>query len=87
MERPLGRSDGVPIIFKDNIDAVGMPTTAGSFALEKNYPAQDSEVVKRLRWRWGDHSCEGKTCRQYAGFRNTASFNGSTVGGSFAQPV
>jgi len=29
----IGPLDGVPIILKDNIDALGMPTTAGSYAL------------------------------------------------------
>jgi len=83
--KALGPLDGVPIIFKDNIDAVGMPTTAGSFALEKNYPAQDSEVVKRLR-STGAIILAKANLSQYAGFRNTASFNGSTVGGSSRNP-
>ncbi len=28
----LGSLDGVPILLKDNLDAVGMPTTAGSYS-------------------------------------------------------
>jgi amidase len=81
----LGPLDGVPILFKDIIDAVGMPTTGGSFALEKNYPAQDSEVVRRLRA--GGAVILGKAnTSQFAGFRNTAAFNGSTVGGSTKNP-
>ena len=47
--KTLGALEGIPILLKDNIDAVGMPTTAGSFALEFNVPKQDSEVVRRLR--------------------------------------
>src|SRR5262245_31270397 len=47
--KPLGPLDGVPILLKDNIDAIGMPTTTGSFALAENVPAQDSEAARRLR--------------------------------------
>ena len=47
--KALGPLDGVPILIKDNIDAMGMATTAGSYALANNKPAQDSEVAKRLK--------------------------------------
>lgn len=83
--RPLGPLDGVPILIKDNHDAVGMPTTAGSWALEANYPAEDAEVTRRLRA--AGTVILGKTnTSQFAGFRNSASFNGSTVGGSTRNP-
>lgn len=81
----IGPLDGVPILFKDNFDAVGMPTTAGSFALEKNYPAADSEVVKRLRAAGAIILGKANTS-QFAGFRATTAFNGSTVGGSTKNP-
>src|SRR5258705_8078970 len=45
--RTLGPMDGVPIILKDNIDAVGMATSAGSYALINNVPAKDAELVRR----------------------------------------
>lgn len=77
--KTLGPLDGVPLLFKDNLDAVGMPTTAGSFALEANLPAQDSEVVKRLRAA-GAVILGKVNTSQFAGFRNTKAFNGSTVG-------
>ena len=81
----LGPLDGAPILIKDNIDAVGMPTTAGSYALEANMPARDSEVAKRLRA--GGAVILGKTnLDQFAGFRTTASFNSSTVGGGVYNP-
>ncbi len=81
----LGPLDGVPILIKDNIDAVGMPTTAGSYALEANLPARDSEVAKRLRA--AGVVIFGKTnLDQFAGFRTTASFNSSTVGGGAHNP-
>ncbi|MDH3272722.1 MAG: amidase family protein [Gemmatimonadota bacterium] len=83
--RGLGPLDGVPILLKDNIDAVGMPTTAGSFALVENQPVEDSEVVRRLRGA-GVVLLGKANLSQFAGFRNTASFNGSTVGGSPHNP-
>lgn len=39
---------GMPILLKDNIDAEGMPTTAGSVAL-KNNTADDAFIVKQLK--------------------------------------
>ncbi len=81
----IGPLDGVPILFKDNHDAVGMPTTAGSYALEENYPAVDSEVVKRLRAAGAVILGKANTS-QFAGFRNAASLNGSTLGGSTHNP-
>ncbi|GAA4269744.1 amidase family protein [Hyunsoonleella aestuarii] len=38
---------GMPILLKDNINAKGMPTTAGAVALQNNN-AEDSFIVKRL---------------------------------------
>ena len=83
--QPLGPLDGVPILLKDNHDAVGMPTTAGSWALEENYPAEDAEVTRRLRAAGAVILGKANTS-QFAGFRNSASFNGSTVGGSTHNP-
>lgn len=80
-----GALDGVPILLKDNVDAVGMPTTAGSYALEENYPARDAEIVRRLRGA-GVVILGKANLSQFAGFRNTAAFNGSTVGGSPRNP-
>ena len=81
----LGPLDGIPILLKDNLDMVGMPTTAGSFALENNFPERDSEVAHRLR-EAGVVLLGKANLSQFAGFRNTASFNGSTVGGSPKNP-
>ena len=39
---------GMPILLKDNIDAKGMPTTAGAVAFKDNN-ADDSFIVKRLK--------------------------------------
>lgn len=83
--KSLGPLDGVPILFKDNIDAVGMPTTAGSYALIDNMPKQDSEVIRRMRGAGA--VILGKTnTSQFAGFRTRLAFNGSTVGGGPRNP-
>lgn len=39
---------GVPLIVKDNIDIVGMPTTAGAKALKDNYPKYNAFVIQKL---------------------------------------
>lgn len=81
----LGPLDGVPMLFKDNLDALGLPTTAGSYALEDNYPEADSEVVRRLRAA-GVVILGKANLSQFAGFRNSASLNGSTLGGGTHNP-
>jgi amidase len=77
---PRGPLDGVPILVKDNIDATGMPTTAGSYALLRNVPKADSEVVRRLRAA-GVVILGKANLSQWANWRAGTSFNGSTVGG------
>jgi amidase len=83
--KALGPLDGIPVLLKDNIDAVGMPTTAGSFAMTENMPAQDSEVTKRLRAAGAVILGKANTS-QWAGLRTTGAFAGSTVGGTTRNP-
>lgn len=40
---------GMPILLKDNINTVGMPTTAGALALRENVDTDDAFIVKRLK--------------------------------------
>ena len=47
--RLRGPLHGIPIGLKDNIDAAGVRTTAGSKTLEANVPIEDAEVTRRLR--------------------------------------
>src|SRR5260370_34310069 len=39
----------VPMVVKDNIDTVDMPTTAGSVALQRTFPLDDDFLVKKLK--------------------------------------
>src|SRR5262249_25871413 len=45
-ERPLF---GIPIILKDNINTLDMPTTAGSVALGGSVPPYDAFITRKLR--------------------------------------
>lgn len=44
-----GPMHGIPVIVKDNIDIAGLPTTAGSLALEHSTPDRDAGLITRLR--------------------------------------
>ncbi len=44
-----GRLLGIPILVKDSIDVVGMPTTCGTYVFRSRYPEEDAEAVARLR--------------------------------------
>ncbi|HCW07919.1 MAG TPA: amidase [Cytophagales bacterium] len=78
---------GIPILIKDNIDTADkMMNTAGSIALEGNFPAQDSFIVKRLREAGA--VLLGKTnLSEWANFRSTKSTSGwSSRGGQTKNP-
>ena len=47
--RLRGPLHGIPVLVKDNIDVAGLPTTAGSLALEHSVPDRDAALVTRLR--------------------------------------
>lgn len=83
--KTLGPLDGVPLLLKDNIDVAGVPTTAGSYALVDNKAATDSEVARRLRAA-GVVFLGKANLSQFANYRTTGGFNGSTVGGSTHNP-
>ncbi len=44
-----GPLHGIPLGLKDLIDTAGVPTTAGSALFKNRIPAEDAEVVRRLR--------------------------------------
>ncbi len=47
--RTRGPFHGIPVAFKDNIDALGLPTTGGSFALVNHLPRLDSKMAAGMR--------------------------------------
>ncbi len=76
-----GPLHGYPVMLKDNIETLDMPTTAGSLALNDNHTKRDAEVVRRLRD--AGLLIVGKTnLSEWANFRDNASTSGwSGVGG------
>ena len=81
-----GPLHGVPILLKDNIDTLDMPTTAGSMALKNNATGRDSPLVARLRAAGA--IILGKTnLSEWANFRSGSSTSGwSGVGGQTKNP-
>ncbi len=76
-----GLLKGMPILIKDNIDMLGLPTTAGSLALLENYPEKDAPSIAQLKQAGG--LILGKTnLSEWANFRSEKSSSGwSAVGG------
>lgn len=76
---------GMPILLKDNINASGMPTTAGAVALQNNN-ADDAFIVKQLK----QHGALilGKTnLSEWANYFSKNSSNGySAIGGQTFNP-
>lgn len=81
-----GPLQGVPILVKDNIDTIGMATTAGSLALQANMTGRDSPLVARLRAAGA--VILGKTnLSEWANFRSNSSTSGwSALGGQTKNP-
>lgn len=79
---PRGPLHGIPILLKDNIEALGpLPTTAGSLALAGNVTNRDAPLVARLRAAGA--VILGKTnLSEWANMRGSRSVSGwSGVGG------
>lgn len=72
---------GMPILVKDNIKMVGLPTTAGAAILKEYLPDTDAELITRLKDKGA--LILGKTnLSEWANFMSTESSNGySAVGG------
>ena len=83
----LGPLDGIPILFKDNIETLDpIATTAGSYALKDNITERDSPLVAGLRAQGA--VILGKTnLSQWANFRSGESVSGwSALGGQVRNP-
>ena len=82
----LGPLDGVAVLIKDNIEAVGLPGTAGSRALLSSPPVADAPLVAQLRGA-GMVVLGATNLSEWANFRSTASTSGwSAVGGQACNP-
>lgn len=46
---PRGPLHGIPVLLDDSFDVEGLPTTAGSIALQNSMPEDDAAVVAQLR--------------------------------------
>ena len=81
-----GPLHGIPVLLKDNIDALPMVNSAGSLALASHRPKTDAFLVQRLR----DAGAVilGKTnLSEWANFRSTRSSSGwSSRGGQTRNP-
>ena len=80
--RQLGRLFCVPLAVKDNYDVQGMATTAGSKALQNNFPPDNAFMIQRLMDE--DAIVLGKT--NMAEFACCASHSYSSMGGTVRNP-
>ncbi|MDE2408425.1 MAG: amidase [Xanthomonadaceae bacterium] len=81
-----GPLHGIPVLLKDNIDAVPMVNSAGSLALAEHRPKYDAYLVRKLRIAGA--VILGKTnLSEWANFRSTQSSSGwSGRGGQTRNP-
>jgi amidase len=82
-ERPL---EGIPVLVKDNVEVVGLPSTAGSTSLLGRGPTTDAPLVARLRHA-GAVILGTTNLSQWANIRSARSTGGwSAVGGLTGNP-
>ena len=81
-----GPLSGIPMLIKDNIEAIGLPATAGSLALQDTEVVRDSTIAKRLRAA-GAAIIGATNLSEWANIRSGKSTSGwSAVGGLTANP-
>ena len=81
----LGPLHGLPIVIKDNVEAIGLPGAAGSTAL-LGRPVRDAPLVARLRAA-GAVLIASTNLSQWANIRSVRSTSGwSATGGLVANP-
>lgn len=89
-ERSAGRLrgplHGIPVLVKDNIEAVGLPGSAGSLALAGRVVDSDAPLVRRLR-EAGAVILGATNLSEWANFRSPHSSSGwSALGGLTGNP-
>jgi amidase len=81
-----GQLHGIPVLVKDNVQAIGLPGTAGSLALAGRAVVEDAELVSRLRAA-GAIIMGSTNLSEWANVRSGKSTSGwSAVGGLTANP-
>jgi amidase len=85
--RVRGPLHGIPILIKDNVEAIGpLPTTAGSLLLADNVTGRDAPLVARLRAA-GAIILGRTNLSEWANFRDDDSTSGwSAIGGLTRNP-
>ncbi|MBB19948.1 MAG: amidase [Rickettsiales bacterium] len=85
-DAPLGTLFGAMVLLKDNIDAIGMPNTGGSWLMREHVPSKDAYLVEKLKAQ--DAIILGKTnLSEWANFRSTMSSSGwSSLHGQTLNP-
>ena len=81
-----GPLHGIPILLKDNIDMIDMPTTAGSRAMADSYPLSNSFIKEQLE-KAGAVIIGKTNLSEWANFRGEGSTSGwSGLGGQTKNP-
>ncbi|MEX2600619.1 MAG: amidase [Balneolaceae bacterium] len=81
-----GPLHGIPIVLKDNIDMLNLPTTAGSRVLEFSTPERDAFITERLREQ-GAIILGKANLSEWANFHSSFSSSGwSLLGGQVKNP-
>ena len=82
----IANKGAIRIGVKDNIDVLGMPTTAGSLALSNHFPSKDAFLISKLKA--SSYHIYGKTnLSEWANFRSFNSISGwSSIGGQTINP-
>jgi amidase len=81
-----GVLEGIPVLVKDNVEVVGLPSTAGATSLLGRPPTDDAPLVSRLRER-GAVIVGTTNLSEWANLRSSRSSGGwSAVGGLTGNP-
>ncbi|MEE4246129.1 MAG: amidase [Kangiellaceae bacterium] len=81
-----GLLHGIPILLKDNIETIEMPTTAGSVVLKNNITNRDATITSNLR-KAGAVILGKANLSEWANFRSERSSSGwSAIGGQTKNP-
>ncbi|HEU0317622.1 MAG TPA: amidase family protein, partial [Solirubrobacteraceae bacterium] len=78
--------EGLPVLINDNLDVLGMPTSAGSVALDHSLPAADAAVVAKLKAAGAVILGTTNTTELGGGLSTTMPQSYSSLGGEVLNP-